>query len=99
MSSLKWILIVVVILGVVAGGYWIVGGFSKKEVVSAPLDQVATTTLTAVAPKPGILTSSATDVTDDTLDADLKLIDGQISGLTSDSKAVDSGVNDKAIAQ
>jgi hypothetical protein len=100
MSSLKWILIVIVLLGIGAGGYWLMGGFSKKEVVDAPIEPVATTTpVTAKIPKPGILTSPATDITDSTLDSDMKLIDEQISGLNTDSKALDAGINDKAIAQ
>ncbi len=87
-----WIVLLVAVLGGLY--YW----YSSTKPVTTPATQTADTTGTPAAPTGPTLPTGA-DTSDAALVQDVTSVDADMSAMTTDTATIDSGLNDKAVAQ
>ena len=95
--------VIVIALIVLAGFYWFMSTRTSPTTDMSAMNNVATTTSTATttATAPlnpnGSITTSPSDTSDVSLNADTVALDKDISGMTTDSTGVDQSLKDKSV--
>ena len=88
-KTLLWVGAAVIVVG---GAWWLIAGKSPAPSAYAP-----TTSTTPSGQNSGL--NSASDTSDAAINADLSATDNQMTGLSSDSAAINSSLADQPIAQ